>query len=257
MNKKYRKAIIAGNWKMNMLASQVREYAGLLQSAAGEEKGCEVLLCVPAPFIPALAEARYRHLGIGAQDVSEHTSGAHTGEVSADMLADLGVHYCIVGHSERRQNHGEKSSQINAKIHRLLEAGLSPIICVGETLEQRERELTIDYINYQIRAALWGVKPEQLRRCVIAYEPIWAIGTGRTATAEQAQEVCFWLRDRLRRLYGARFSRSVSILYGGSMTPQNASKLLAQPDVDGGLIGGASLDPASFARIIEAARTEG
>ncbi|MDO4749361.1 MAG: triose-phosphate isomerase [Eubacteriales bacterium] len=257
MNKKYRKAIIAGNWKMNMLASQVKSFADALYNKVGDEKGCEALLCVPSPFIPALIAAHYRRLGIGAQDVSEYDSGAYTGEVSAQMLSDIGVRYCIVGHSERRQYHGETDSQVNRKVHQLLKEGISPIICVGESLEQRDKDLTMEYVGYQVKAALWGVTPEQLRRCVIAYEPIWAIGTGRTATAEQAQEVCGAIRERLRRQYGARFSRSVSILYGGSMSPKNASQLLAQPDVDGGLIGGASLDPESFARIIEFARLEG
>ncbi len=256
MNKKYRKAIIAGNWKMNMLASQVKGFTEALRQSVADEKGCETVLCVPAPLIPALVSARLRSLGIGAQNVSQFEKGAHTGEVAADMLSDLGVKYCIVGHSERRQDNGETDDMVNAKAQLLLSRGISPIICVGESLAQREKELTMEHIAYQIKAALYGIAPEQLRHCVIAYEPIWAIGTGKTATAEQAQEVCESIRAQLREEYGARVSRRVSILYGGSMTPDNAEELLSMPDIDGGLIGGASLKPDGLARIIAAACQE-
>ena len=172
------------------------------------------------------------------------------------MLADLGVKYCIVGHSERREYHKESDMLVNAKARALLDNGISPIICVGESLEQREMELTMAHINYQVRAALHGVDASELRRCVIAYEPIWAIGTGKTATAEQAEEVCSEIRSIIREIYGARPARSVSILYGGSMNAKNAAELLAMPDIDGGLIGGASLKPADFATIIAAAGAE-
>lgn len=256
MNKKYRKAIIAGNWKMNMLASQVKGFVETLRGSLGEERSCDIVLCVPGPLVPALAAARFRRLGVGAQNVSEYEKGAHTGEVSADMLSDLNVRYCIVGHSERRQDNGETDSRVNEKVKLLLSRGINPIICVGESLEQRERNLTFEHIAYQVKAALYNVPPEQIRRCIIAYEPIWAIGTGKTATAEQAQEVCGRIREQLRGEYGARVSRRVSILYGGSMTPENAKELLAMPDIDGGLIGGASLKPESFARIIDATKQD-
>ena len=176
--------------------------------------------------------------------------------MSASQLADIGAKYCIVGHSERRQYHGEDDMLINAKAKALLEKGIMPIICVGESLEQREMGLTMAHINYQVRAALCGVDATTLRRCVIAYEPIWAIGTGKTATSEQAEEVCREIRAIIRDIYGARAARSVSILYGGSMNAKNAAELLAQPDVDGGLIGGASLKPADFAAIIAATGAE-
>ena len=192
----------------------------------------------------------------GAQDVSKFDKGAYTGEISASQLDDAGVRYCIVGHSERRQYHGEDDLLVNAKVHALLEKGIIPIICVGESLEQREMGLTMAHINYQVRAALCGVDATTLRRCVIAYEPIWAIGTGKTATSEQAEEVCREIRAIIRDIYGARAARSVSILYGGSMNAKNAAELLAQPDVDGGLIGGASLKPADFAAIIAATGAE-
>ena len=188
----------------------------------------------------------------GAQDVSKYEKGAYTGEVSAAQLADIGTKYCIVGHSERRQYHKEDDMLINEKTKMLLEKGITPIICVGESLEQREMDLTIEYITYQVKAALSGITGELVTHCVIAYEPIWAIGTGRTATAEQAEEVCRAIREAIKRFYDARTARKVSILYGGSMNAKNAAELLAQPDIDGGLIGGASLKPADFAEIVKA-----
>ena len=172
--------------------------------------------------------------------------------MSAAQLADIGAKYCIVGHSERRQYHGEDDMLINAKVKALIEKGIVPIICVGESLEQREMDLTMEYVAYQVKAALSGVDASQLRRCIIAYEPIWAIGTGKTATAEQAEEVCQGIRAVVRGIYGARPARAVSILYGGSMNAKNAFELLAQPDIDGGLIGGASLKPVDFSEIVKA-----
>ena len=257
MNKKYRKAVIAGNWKMNMLASEVKPFIEALKEYAPKAKTCETVLCVP--FVNAAAMIKYgKELKIqcGTQDVSKFDKGAYTGEVSADQLADIGVKYCIVGHSERRQYHNEDDMLVNAKTKALLDKGISPIICVGESLLQREMNLTMAHINYQVRAALNGVDAGALRHCVIAYEPIWAIGTGKTATAEQAEEVCREIRAILRDMYGARPARGVSILYGGSMNAKNAAELLAQPDIDGGLIGGASLKPQDFATIIAATGTE-
>ena len=257
MNTKYRKTVIAGNWKMNMTASEVRPFVEELKAAMPKLKGCATVLCVPAVNIPAMLRwGKDAKIACGAEDVSAFAKGAYTGEIAANMLADLGVKYCIVGHSERREYHKESDMLVNAKARALLDNGISPIICVGESLEQREMELTMAHINYQVRAALHGVDASELRRCVIAYEPIWAIGTGKTATAEQAEEVCREIRSIIREIYGARPARSVSILYGGSMNAKNAAELLAMPDIDGGLIGGASLKPADFATIIAAAGAE-
>ena len=257
MNTKYRKTIIAGNWKMNMLASEIKPFIDELKGLVPKTKNCETILCVPAVNIPAMLKyGKEAKVHCGAEDVSEHDKGAYTGDVSAAMLADLGVKYCIVGHSERREYYKESDSKVNAKVHKLIDAGINPIICVGESLEQREKGLTMSYIEYQVRAALSGIDASQLRRCIIAYEPIWAIGTGKTATADQAQEVCSEIRSLIRQMYGARPARSISILYGGSMNAKNAAELLSKSDVDGGLIGGASLKPVDFSKIIEAAGTE-
>ena len=258
MNKKYRKVIIAGNWKMNKVPSQVRpfveELRGEMPAAAN---GCTVVLCVPATHLPALSREKSRRIAVGAQNVSHFDKGAHTGEISADMIADLGAKYCIVGHSERRADNGETDEIVNAKVLALLARGITPIVCVGESLEQRDKDLTMEHIQYQVKAALCGLTPEQVKKVVIAYEPIWAIGTGRTATDEQAQEVCFAIRELLRRQYGALISRKVCILYGGSMNAKNCAGLLSQPDIDGGLIGGASLKAEDLGVIIrEGSRPE-
>lgn len=257
MNKKYRKAIAAGNWKMNKLASEVPAFVEELGKAMTVAEGVEVVLCVPYPFIPAMAGATGKSpIAVGAQDVSVHDGGAYTGEVSAAMLADLKTDYCIIGHSERREYHRETDAEINAKLFALLNKGVRPILCVGESLQQRDDGVTLDFIASQIRAALANVTMEQMQSVVIAYEPIWAIGTGRTATAEQAQEVCAHIRAVLAELYDENIARGVSILYGGSMNAKNAAELLAMPDIDGGLIGGASLKPQDFAVIIGAAGSD-
>mgnify|MGYP000918664823 FL=1 len=253
MNRKYRKTVIAGNWKMNMLASEIKPFMEQLKENLHKTRACDVVLCTPAPLLPAMIKAgKDCKVAAGGQDVSKYEKGAYTGEVSAAQLADIGAKYCIVGHSERRQYHGEDDMLINAKVKALLEKGIIPIICVGESLEQREMDLTMEYVAYQVKAALSGVDASQLRRCIIAYEPIWAIGTGKTATAEQAEEVCQGIRAVVRGIYGARPARAVSILYGGSMNAKNAFELLAQPDIDGGLIGGASLKPVDFSEIVKA-----
>ena len=253
MNRKYRKTVIAGNWKMNMLASEIKPFMEQLKENLPKTRACDVVLCTPAPLLPAMIKAgKEAKVAAGGQDVSKFDKGAYTGEVSASQLQDIGAKYCIVGHSERRQYHGEDDMLINAKVKALLEKGIIPIICVGESLEQREMDLTMEYVAYQVKAALSGVDASQLRRCIIAYEPIWAIGTGKTATAEQAEEVCQGIRAVVRGIYGARPARAVSILYGGSMNAKNAFELLAQPDIDGGLIGGASLKPVDFSEIVKA-----
>lgn len=195
-------------------------------------------------------------IAVAAQNVHWASAGAYTGEVSADMLVDLGVRYVLIGHSERREYYGETDLSVNKKIRASLDAGLRPILCVGELLEQRELNVTAELISYQVKSALSGVTAEDIRHITIAYEPVWAIGTGKTATPEQANEVCSIIRSVLRSLYGARIARATSLLYGGSMNPKNAAALLAQPDVDGGLIGSASLDPSDFLQIIFAANQE-
>lgn len=254
---KYRKTIIAGNWKMNMLASEVKGFFDELKPLMPKTKSCETVICAPFALLPALAKAgKDAKVGAGAQDISEHDKGAFTGEVSAAQLVDVGMKYVIIGHSERRQYHGETDFSVRTKTRVALDAGLVPIVCVGESLEQRELGLTMEHIACQTRTALAGLETEQVKKCVIAYEPIWAIGTGKTATNEQAQEVCAGIREVLRKQYGAKLARSVSILYGGSMNAKNAAELLAMEDIDGGLIGGASLKPADFAVIINATAAE-
>ena len=254
MNRKYRKTIIAGNWKMNMVPSQVKPFAEELKALSPKAKWCETVLCVPFVDIPAAIKAfKDSRVAVGAENMNENPKGAFTGEISASMLADLGVKYVIIGHSERRQYYGETDFSVNKKVLAALEAGLNPIICVGETLQQREMNVTLEFIALQVKAALASVPIEKMRKIVIAYEPIWAIGTGKTATSDQANEVCSAIRAELRELYGARIARAITILYGGSMNENNAAELLAKPDIDGGLIGGASLIPVKFSKIIETA----
>ena len=239
---------------MNMLKSEVKPFIDALKAELPAKKECDIVLCTPAVMLGSMVKAgKSCKVAAGGQDVSKYEKGAYTGEISAAQLKDAGAKYCIVGHSERRQYHGESDFLINEKAKALLEQGITPIICVGESLEQREMNLTVEYVSYQVKAALSGISVTQLRKVIIAYEPIWAIGTGRTATSEQAQEVCEAIRAVIRKMYGARPARSVSILYGGSMNAKNAVELLAQPDIDGGLIGGASLKPADFATIVKAA----
>lgn len=242
---------------MNKTLTDTRTFADEFKSLLGKPRWCEVVLCVPFVNIPAaLRLFKDTRVAIGAQTLHYEEHGAYTGEVSAEMLKDLGVKYVIIGHSERRQYYNETDFTVNKKVHAALEAGLRPIICVGESLEQRQLGVTMDLISYQVRAALSGVPIDKVRHIVIAYEPLWAIGTGQTATAEQAGEVCEAIRTVIRKLYGARLARSVTIQYGGSMNAKNARELLAQDDVDGGLIGGASLKPADFIEIINAANQE-
>ena len=257
MNRRYRKTIIAGNWKMNKTATETKKFAEELKAIMPRAKWCETVVCVPYVNIPAALKAfKDMRVSVGAENLYYEPNGAFTGEVSAEMLKDLGVKYVIIGHSERRQYFGETDITVNKKVHAALEAGLHPIICVGESLEQREMDVTMELIALQVKSALAGISADKARKCVIAYEPIWAIGTGKTATAEQAGEVCTAIRAVIRSLYGARVARSITIQYGGSMNPKNAYELLAQGDVDGGLIGGAALKADQFVDIINAANQE-
>ena len=257
MNRRYRKTIIAGNWKMNKTPSETKAFAEQFKAILPKTKWCDIVVCVPTVDLSAAVRAfKDSRIAVGAENVYFEKSGAYTGEISADMLADLGVRYVIVGHSERRSYHGETDLQVNAKTKILLGNSITPIICVGESLAQREHDLTETYVAYQVAAAFSGLTAEQAMHCVIAYEPVWAIGTGKTATAEQAAEVCTFIRTTVRHLYGARIARSITIQYGGSMKPANAAELLGQPDIDGGLIGGAALNAPHFVEIINAANQD-
>lgn len=253
MNRDLRTPVIAGNWKMNndrtAAKALLSDLAPLVKDAA-----CTVITCVPFTDLEtALAATAGTDIKVGAQNCHFEKSGAYTGEISADMLAEMGVEYVVLGHSERRQYFGETDVTVNLRTKAALAAGLKPIVCVGEHLEDREQGVTAELVALQTKIALLDVTAEQLQNVIIAYEPVWAIGTGKTATAEQAGEVCGAIRDCLREKYGARAARGITIQYGGSMNAKNAAELLAQPDVDGGLIGGASLKSADFATIVEAA----
>ena len=257
MNLKYRKTIIAGNWKMNKTLSETKAFAESIKPMLGKHKWCEVVLCVPAVNISGAVKAfKDTRVAIGGENCHYEASGAFTGEVTVEMLKEVGAKYVIIGHSERRQYYNETDVTVNKKTHAALAAGLRPIVCVGEILEQREMGVTEELISYQVKMALSGLNESQVRRVVIAYEPIWAIGTGKTATAEQAGAVCAHIRAIIRKEYGARVARAVTIQYGGSMNAKNAAELLAQPDIDGGLIGGAALKPEDFTTIINAANQD-
>ena len=254
MNKSLRKAIVAGNWKMNndrkAAKALITELAPMVKDA-----GCEVVLCVPFTNLEtALSLCEGTNLHVGAQNCHWAASGAFTGEISAQMLAEMGVEYVIIGHSERRQYFGETDQTVNARTRAALDAGLKVILCVGEVLEQREQGVTEEVVSMQTKIALGGVSEQELQNIVIAYEPVWAIGTGKTATAEQANEVCALIRSTVASLYGTEAAERLTIQYGGSMKPGNAKELLEKEDVDGGLIGGAALKAQDFAAIVEAAK---
>lgn len=251
MNRRYRKTIIAGNWKMNKTLSETRAFAEELKPLLGKPNWCEVVLCVPYVNIQAAVRLfKECRVSIGAENCHYESHGAYTGEVSPEMLKELGVKYVVIGHSERRQYYNETDFTVNKKVHAALEAGLYPIVCVGESLEQRELGVTMDLISYQVKAALSGVPAEKMRHVVIAYEPIWAIGTGKTATAEDAQEVCGAIRETLKEMFGEELANGIRVLYGGSAKPGNIAELVAKPDVDGALVGGASLKAADFASMV-------
>ena len=250
MNRKYRKTVIAGNWKMNKTPTETKEFMTVFKAMLPKGRWCDIALCVPAVCIPAAVRAmRETRVGIGAENCNANASGAYTGEISADMLLDLGVEYVILGHSERRQYFAETDETVNKKVLKAFEKGLIPIICVGESLEQREQGITADLVRMQVKIALLGVTAEQAKTAIIAYEPIWAIGTGKTATTEQAEEVCKTIRDCVCELYGAETADSITIQYGGSVNAKNSAELFAQADIDGGLVGGASLKAKDVAVI--------
>ena len=238
-----RRKIIAGNWKMNMTPSEAVKLVNELKPLVANEE-VDVVFCVPAiDIIPAMEAAKGSNINIGAENMYFEDKGAFTGEISPAMLADVGVKYVVIGHSERREYFAETDETVNKKVKKAFEYGITPIICCGESLAQREQGVTIDYIRQQIKIAFVDVTAEQAKTAVIAYEPIWAIGTGKVATTEQAQEVCKAIRECIAEIYDDATAAAIRIQYGGSVSASSAPELFAQADIDGGLVGGASLKP--------------
>ena len=253
MDKSKRSAVIAGNWKMNKTPNEAKALLNELAPMV-KDADCEVIACVPFVDLTAALEATEgTNIKIGAENCHWEESGAFTGEISPKMLAEMGVPYVVLGHSERRQYFGETDETVNKRTKAALKAGLKPIVCVGELLWERECDITEEVIARQIKLDLFDVSAEDVKKTIIAYEPVWAIGTGKTATADQAQEVCGFIRATLAKLYGQETADAVTIQYGGSMNADNCEELLAKPDVDGGLIGGASLVAEKFQPIVAAA----
>ena len=248
-----RKHIVAGNWKMNCTFTEADELVnGIMEQLEEKElpRETQLIVCPPLPYLEMTTDyANDSYFLVGAQNVSDQERGAYTGEVSAEMLESMEIDYCIVGHSERRQYYGETDAIVAAKVDRLLAHGLKPIVCVGEVLEEREAVRQLEVVKRQVEQGLFHLTAEQMQEVVIAYEPVWAIGTGRTATPEQAQEIHAHIRSLLAAKYGQALADEVSILYGGSCKPSNAKELFACADIDGGLIGGASLKAEDFVAI--------
>ncbi len=244
-----RRKIIAGNWKMNKTPSETVTFIKELKPLV-ETKEADVVFCVPAiDIIPALEAAKGSNIMIGAENMHFEESGAFTGEISPQMLTDVGVKYVIIGHSERREYFAETDETVNKKVKKAFEHGITPIVCCGETLTQREQGITIDFVRQQIKIAFLGVTAQQAKTAVIAYEPIWAIGTGKVATTEQAQEVCSAIRACISEIYDQATGEAIRIQYGGSVSASNAKELFAQADIYGGLVGGAALKP-DFGKIV-------
>lgn len=253
MNKQLRKAVIAGNWKMNKTPSETTALINEIKPLV-KDADCDVVVCVPYVDLQAALDATAgSNVKVGAENCHWEKSGAFTGEISTGMLREMGVDYVIIGHSERRTYFGETDVTVQKRVRAALDAGMTVILCVGETLEQREQGITNEVVGIQTKIALGGVSKEELARIIIAYEPVWAIGTGRTATSEQANEVNHAIRMLVAELYDSAAADAFVVQYGGSMNAGNAAELLAQPDVDGGLIGGASLKAPDFAEIVKAA----
>lgn len=252
-----RKPMMAGNWKMNMTLGEAVVLAQSISNQYDERWKDDLDVVVCPPFIdikPALTVFEFDRtaVSVGAQNVHWEEKGAYTGEISVPMLKEIGCTWCIIGHSERRGMFGETNEDVNRKAKALVAGGLRPIICVGESLEVRDAGDTLEFVCAQVRAAFAGLEEHEAGKCVIAYEPIWAIGTGRTATPEQAQEVCAAIRRTVAEMYGDALAEEMRVLYGGSMNPGNVDLLIAEPDIDGGLIGGAALKAESFVQLIEA-----
>ena len=253
MNKQLRKAVIAGNWKMNKTRTETK---ALIEELIPKVKDadCGVVVCVPFTDLEtAVNLTKGTNIKVGAQNCHFEAKGAFTGEISASMLTEMGVEYVVIGHSERRQYFGETDATVNKRVKAAVDAGLTVILCVGEMLVDRENGVTDELVAMQTKIALGGVSKEKLSQIIIAYEPVWAIGTGKTATADQANEVCAVIRATVEKLYDKVAADALTIQYGGSMNAGNAAELLSKPDVDGGLIGGASLKAPDFAAIVEAA----
>ncbi|MBQ6239959.1 MAG: triose-phosphate isomerase [Firmicutes bacterium] len=245
-----RKKIVAGNWKMNKTPKEALELIETLKPLVGGQDKVEVVFCPPAVDLVIASEAvKGTNIKIGAQNMYCEESGAYTGEISPAMVKESGCEYVILGHSERRGYFGETDELINQKVKKAFEHDLTPIICVGEKLSEREQGITIDLIRMQVKIALKDIEPENVKKTVIAYEPIWAIGTGKTATSVQAEEVCCAIRECVKELYGEEVADEIRIQYGGSVNAGNAAELFAMPNIDGGLVGGASLK-ADFAKIV-------
>lgn len=244
-----RKKIIAGNWKMNMTPSEAVALVDTLKPLVSNED-VDVVFCVPAiDIIPVVEACKGTNIQVGAENMYYEEKGAYTGEISPNMLTDAGVKYVIIGHSERREYFAETDETVNKKVKKAFEHGLIPIICCGESLKQREQGITIDWIRQQIKIAFQEITAEQAAEAVIAYEPIWAIGTGKVATTEQAEEVCAAIRSCIGEIYDEATAQAIRIQYGGSVSASSAPELFAQPDIDGGLVGGASLKP-DFGKIV-------
>ena len=244
-----RRKIIAGNWKMNMTPSEAVELVNTLKPLVATEEA-DVVFCVPAiDIIPAMEAAKGSNIAIGAENMYFEEKGAYTGEISPAMLTDVGVKYVIIGHSERREYFAETNETVNKKVLKAFEHGITPIMCCGETLEQREQGVTMDFIRQQVKVGFLNVTADQAKTAVIAYEPIWAIGTGKTATTEQAQEVCKAIRECIAEIYDEATAEAIRIQYGGSVNATTAPELFAQQDIDGGLVGGAALKP-DFGKIV-------
>ncbi len=250
MNAK-RKPIIAGNWKMNKTSVEARDLASKLIPLVSAVKDREIVLGPPFTSLQAVSEAiKGTNIALSAQNMHWEDKGAFTGEISAEMLLDLGCRYVIIGHSERRQYFGETDETVNKKVKQALKKGLLPIMCVGETLAEREAGKLNEIINRQVTGGLKDLTADDMKKVVIAYEPVWAIGTGKTATPDQANEVHALIRQKVKSLYSAEIAEGMRIQYGGSVTPDNVSTLMAMPDIDGALVGGASLKPESFAALV-------
>ena len=255
MNPAKRRTVIAGNWKMNMTPKSAAALIEEMKAMVAGKDACDVVLCVPAIDIPAaVVAAKGSNIKIGAENVHFKASGAYTGEISAEMLVEAGVEYVVIGHSERRQYFAETDQTVNLRTLAALNAGLKAIVCVGETLEQRELGYTETLLKFQTKMALTNVSAEQLKNVIVAYEPVWAIGTGVTATADQADEGNGFVRAAIAEAYGEDVAQTVTVQYGGSMNDANAAELLAKENVDGGLIGGASLVAKKFNAIVDAAQ---
>lgn len=249
-----RKPIIAGNWKMNKTLKEAQAFVNQVKESIPSSEQVESVVCSPALFLPALVEATSgSELKVGAQTMHYETNGAFTGEVSPVMLEEIGVSYVIIGHSERRDMFNETDETVNKKVQAAFSHHLTPIVCVGETLDEREQGHMQDIVSDQVTKALQGLAPEQIAETVIAYEPIWAIGTGKSATAEDANEVCALIRETVADVADKSTAEAVRIQYGGSVKPENIGNFMAQPDIDGALVGGASLDPESFLKLAEGA----